>query len=244
MTKQLEICCFNPESAIIADNAGADRIELCDNIYDGGTTPSYGVIKYVRKNVKTKLNIIIRPRGGDFNYSSAEFEIMQQDIQMCKELDIDGVVLGLLNKNMEVDIERTSELVELAKPMSVTFHRAFDLVNNPQKALEDVVKTGSDRILTSGCKSTANEGIELLAELVKQAGNRIIIMPGAGINEHNIYEIASKTNAIEFHSSTKVFIKSQSQSINNVGLDDVKNNSIGHYLTDAQKIKEIKKRLV
>ncbi len=243
MKKILEICCFNPEAAILASSAGADRIEFCDNIYDGGTTPSYGAIAYVQKNIEAQMNVIVRPRGGDFCYSKAEFEIIKQDIRIVKELGADGVVVGILNENLEVDIERNLELVELARPMSVTFHRAFDLVKNSEKALEDVIKTGADRILTSGCKSTAYVGLQNLQKIIKQANQRIIIMPGAGINENNLKEIVEKTQTWEFHSSAKIFVKSDYQTSENVGLQDIKNNSIGYFLPDKNKIVAMKKIL-
>jgi len=199
----LEICANSVESAIMAQDGGAQRVELCDNIYEGGTTPSFGAIKIAREKLGIDLNIIIRPRGGDFYYSDEEFEIMKQDISLVKKLGVNGIVLGLLNPNGSIDVTRTKILVDLAKPMSVTFHRAFDVCNDPLLALEDIIECGCDRILTSGQKNKAFEGIDLIQKLVEKANKRIIIMPGSRIDETNISEIYSKTGANEFHASLR-----------------------------------------
>ncbi len=199
----LETIAFNIQSCSIAQAAGAQRIELCDNPGEGGTTPSYGFIKAARKVLKIDLFPIIRPRGGDFLYNDDEFEIMKTDIQVCKDLGCDGVVLGLLKADATVDIERCKILVHLAYPMSVTFHRAFDRVTNPTQALEDVIECGFERILTSGFYPTAFEGKENLKKLIELADERIIIMPGSGIRSENILEISEKTGAVEFHTSAR-----------------------------------------
>ena len=199
MKFKLEICVDSIESAINAQVAGADRIELCDNLMEGGTTPSYGTIISARKNLTLGLNVIIRPRGGDFLYSDNEYDIMRRDIEICGEIGADGVVIGILRKDGSVDVERTADLISLARPMSVTFHRAFDMCEDPHKALEDIIASGAARILTSGLKNSAYEGLEMITSLVKQAGNRIIIMPGGGINSFNINEIILLSQASEFH---------------------------------------------
>lgn len=196
----LEICANSLQSAINAQLAGAHRVELCENLSQGGTTPSYGLISQARKNLSIKLNVLIRPRSGDFLYSDNEFEIIKEDIQMAKQLGIDGVVCGILLPNGDIDIIRTKKLVELAKPMTFTFHRAFDFANDPYKALEDIVSTGADCLLTSGQQPTAIEGEHLIRELVKIADGRISIMPGSGINADNI-EFLLETGAKEFHMS-------------------------------------------
>jgi copper homeostasis protein len=205
----LEICANSLESAVNAQKGGAQRVELCDNIYEGGTTPSYGSIQQARKLLNIDLNVIIRPRGGDFCYSDLEFEIMKKDIEFAKSMEVDGVVFGILYPNGTVDKERTKMLVELAKPMSITFHRAFDVTRNPFAALEDIIECGCNRILTSGQENKAMDGVTLIQNVVKKAENRIIIMPGSGINETNISDISQKTGANEFHASLRKNVKSK-----------------------------------
>ena len=203
MQFKLEVIAFNIESCELAQKSGANRIELCDNPGEGGTTPSHGMIKAARKKVNIDLFPIIRPRGGDFFYSDDEFEIMKEDVLLCKNIGCDGVVIGLLNEDGTVDKKRTSQLVNLAYPMSVTFHRAFDRANDPFKAMEDIIECGCERILTSGQQPIAMEGIDLIASLIKQADERIIIMPGSGLRSDNIISIAKQSGAVEFHSSAR-----------------------------------------
>lgn len=199
MKFKLEICVDSIESAIIAQNAGADRIELCANLCEGGTTPGYGTIAAVRENLTIGMNVIIRPRGGDFLYSHDDYEIMKREIDLCGECGADGIVIGILKSDGSIDIERTAKLTELARPMSVTFHRAFDLCSDPVKGLEDIVSSGADRLLTSGQKNKVIDGTELIRRLIAQSKNRIKIMPGSGINISNIDRIARLTGAEEFH---------------------------------------------
>jgi copper homeostasis protein len=205
----LEICVDNVESAIDAQNAGADRIELCNNLSEGGTTAGIGTITAARNSLTIGLNVIIRPRGGDFLYSDLEYDIMRREIESCGESGVDGIVLGILESNGSIDVERTAKLIEFARPMSATFHRAFDMCNDPVKGLEDVIATGADRLLTSGHKNKADEGIALISQLIQQAGKRIIIMPGSGINVSNIAAIATLTGAKEFHLTTRKIIESE-----------------------------------
>ncbi len=205
----LEICANSVESALMAQKGGAQRIELCDNIHEGGTTPSYGAILQAKQKLNIDINIIIRPRGGDFLYSNDEFEIMKTDIEFAKKIGIDGVVFGILKTDGSVDVDRTKDLVNLAKPMSVTFHRAFDITNNPYQALEDIIACDCNRLLTSGQKNKAFDGIDLIRDLIEKARNRISIMPGSGINENNIQEIHQKTGAKEFHASLRKTIPSK-----------------------------------
>ncbi len=200
----LEIIAFNIASCQIAQAAGATRIELCDNPADGGTTPSYGFIKAAREKLQIDLYAMARPRGGDFFYSEDEFEIIKTDVRMCKELGCDGVVIGLLNKDGTVDKERSKKLVEIAHPMGVTFHRAFDRTRNPFKALEEVIETGCERILTSGQAPNCLDGSALIAELLQRADGRISIMPGSGLRSFNVIEVAKATGAVEFHTSASV----------------------------------------
>ncbi len=225
MKRKLEICCYSVESAINAEKFGADRIELCDNYSEGGTTPSYATIQYSVKKLKIPVNVIIRPRGGDFLYSDVEYKIIKQDVLATKELNANGIVIGFLTSFGEIDIEKTKEIIELAKPLEVTFHRAFDMCKDPLKALVQLKNIGITRILTSGAKNTAIEGIDLLTKLVKKAENKIIIMPGSGVNERNMNELIQKTKAIEYHSSAKTFDNSKmnyfNQDISMGGIDTV-----------------------
>ncbi len=234
MNFKLEVIGFNIESCVIAQAAGAHRIELCDNPGEGGTTPSYGFIKAARENLQIELFPIIRPRGGDFLYSDAEFEVMKTDVKICKELGCDGVVIGMLNTDGSVDKERCKELVALAYPMGVTFHRAFDRVSNSSQALEDIIEIGCERILTSGLHPNALNGADTIAALIKQADEKIIIMPGSGVRSDNIIEIAEKTGAVEFHTSARMNIESKMNYKN----EEMK-ESLLSVTADEQEIKNI-----
>ena len=196
----LEIIGFNIEACLKAQHAGASRIELCANPAGGGTTPSYALIKAAADLLKIPFFVMIRPREGDFLYSDAEFRLMMTDIQQCKELGCEGIVTGILKKDGRVDTDRMAVITKEAE-MAVTFHRAFDRVRNRFEALEDLIKLGCRRVLTSGGKVTAHAGLQEIRSLVEQARNRIIVMPGSGIRASNITEIASVSGAKEFHSS-------------------------------------------
>ncbi|NOQ27319.1 MAG: copper homeostasis protein CutC [Bacteroidales bacterium] len=237
----LEICANSVDSALMAEKGGAQRVELCDNIYEGGTTPSYGAIKIAGEKLNIELNIIIRPRGGDFCYSDLEFEIMQKDIEFAKENGVNGVVIGLLHPDGCIDIKRTKQLVELAEPMSVTFHRAFDVSNEPFQALDDIIDCGCDRLLTSGQKNKAYDGVDLLKNLIEKANNRIIIMPGSGINEANIQEIYEKTGATEFHVSLRKNVLSKmnykNEDINMGGIPQI--NEFNISVTDSDRVQKM-----
>ncbi|WP_128545404.1 copper homeostasis protein CutC [Larkinella soli] len=187
----VEVCAFSLESCLIAQRTGAGRVELCGGVGEGGTTPSYGLITLARRHLRIQLYVMIRPRGGDFLYSDTERDVMRRDIELAKEAGVDGVVLGLLNPDGSVDETRTAELVRLAHPLPVTFHRAFDLTRDPREALEAVIRTGAKRILTSGQQPRAEAGLPLLAELVRQAAGRIEIMAGAGVTADNAARIAA-----------------------------------------------------
>lgn len=195
----VEICVDSVESAVAAQVGGADRVELCDNLMEGGTTPSFGAIEVARKLLNIKLHVIIRPRGGDFLYSDTEFEIMKRDIEAAKRLGVDGVVIGVLDAEGNIDIARTRVLAELARPMSVTFHRAFDVCRDPFKAIDELAEIGIDRILTSGQEATAVEGLDLIADLVRHAGDRISIMACGNLNERNINKVIAATGVNEVH---------------------------------------------
>lgn len=230
----LEIIAFTIESCAIAQAAGAHRIELCDNPGDGGTTPSYGFIKAARAKLDIELYCMIRPRDGDFFYSDAEFEIMKSDIINAKQLGCDGVVIGLLNKDGSIDKERSKKLVELAYPMGVTFQRAFDRVNDPFKALEDVIETGCERILTSGLVPNCLDGAPLIAQLVQQAAGRIVIMPGSGLRSSNVIDVARITGATEFHTSARVFSATVMDYVSAAMQEDLK-----AVLVDGEEVQKI-----
>lgn len=206
---QFEVCANSVESCIAAQAGGANRVELCAGIPEGGTTPSYGDIVIAREALRTtRLHVIIRPRGGDFLYSPIEQRIMLKDIENARQLEADGVVFGCLTAEGDVDIPLMEQLMEAAQGMSVTFHRAFDVCRNPQKALEDIISLGCHRILTSGQQPTAEQGIPLLKELQQQAAGRIILLAGCGVKETNIVRIAKETGICEFHFSAREKVKS------------------------------------
>lgn len=196
-----------------AIDGGADRIELCAALTEGGTTPSYGTIKKCREAFGVQLFPIIRPRGGDFLYTDEEYEIITQDIHLCKNLGCDGVVIGLLKNDGTIPKKKTAKLIEAAYPMEVTFHRAFDRCKNPIEAVEELIQIGCTRILTSGQQPAAPQGANLIAQLIKAADERIIIMPGSGVRKENIRELAQKTSAVEFHSSLRSRQKSKMEFI-------------------------------
>lgn len=222
---QLEICANSINSAIAASKAGAHRIELCDNIREGGTTASYASIKWCVENLKLEVWPLIRPRGGDFLYNEVEFECLLEDIRICKNLGCQGVVTGVLLAKGDIDIERCQKILEVASPISVAFHRAFDACNNPEKTIEQLIDLGFVRILTSGTYPSAFEGKNEIAKYIQLAKGRIEIMPGAGINSENIIEIAKATSALCFHSTAKTIIKSnmnqKSKYINEIQGDEL-----------------------
>ena len=239
MDYKLEICANSVMSCVEAQKGGAYRVELCAAIPEGGTTPSYGDIAVARELLHIKLNVIIRPRGGDFLYSGLEHKIMLKDIEMCRKLGVDGIVIGCLTEEGDVDMERCRELVEAAEKMDVTFHRAFDQCRDPFISLEDIISLGC-RILTSGQQPKAEQGVDLLKKLVQQAGERIIIMPGSGINENNIAKIARETGAVEFHLSAREAVESKMKFRNSavsMGGTNITINEFEQLITSAQKVK-------
>jgi len=216
---KLEICANSYQSAFNAQNSGADRIELCSELSVGGVTPSYAVLKKVSKEINIPVHVLIRPRSGDFYYSEPEFEVMKEDIQMCIKLGFNGIVSGVLNPDNTIDIKRTKELIEISKPLSFTFHRAFDCALNPKKALEELIDLEVHRILTSGQKEKAIDGIALLKELKIMAQNKLIILPGSGINASNVL-LFKKVGFKEIHTSassiktnSKVFFDTTPQTV-------------------------------
>lgn len=195
----IEICLESVESVIAAEKGGADRVELCSDLFEGGLTPTIGTVKTALKKSNIKINAMIRPRGGDFCYSDEEFEVMKEDIKAFKETGINGIVFGILTPEGDVDVKRSKEIIELARPLAVTFHRAFDMTRDPYKSLEELIELGVDRVLTSGQEATVPEGADLLEDLVQIAGDRIIVMPGCGITERNFPKLRDKIKAKEYH---------------------------------------------
>jgi copper homeostasis protein len=204
----VEVYLDSVESAVAAQDNGASRVELCDNLLEGGTTPSVGMIRVIRQSIKIPIHAIIRPRGGDFLYSDYEYQVMKYDITVAKVLGVDGIVIGILREDGTVDSQRTGELITLARPMSVTFHRAFDMTIDPYKALEDLIQLGVDRVLTSGQEPSVIEGLDLIEALFKQAAGRITIMPCGGINTRNIQKIIERTGAKEIHAGGMIQLES------------------------------------
>ena len=209
----LEISVESVAAAMAAERGGAQRIEFCANAREGGTTPSDELLRAVRERVRLPILSMVRPRAGDFVYSDVEFETMRRDIQAAKEFQMDGVVLGLLEADGRIDVERSAQLVEQARPLPVTYHRAFDESRDLQKSLEDVIKTGAARLLTSGGRRTAPEALGVLAELVRIAGERLIVMPGSGIHAGNIRKVARTTGAREFHAGLSSVIASPANNL-------------------------------
>lgn len=240
MNCKLEICVDSIESALNAELAGASRVEYCDNLVEGGTTPSYGSIVSARHNLNIGLHVIIRPRGGDFLYSGNDYDVMRRDIEMCGECGVDGIVTGILHPGGSIDVDRTARLFEFAWPMSATFHRAFDLCNDPVQGLEDVISTGAVRLLTSGLKNSARDGIEMIRKLVIQAAGRISIMPGGGIDETNAAMIVTATKVNEIHLTGRSQVESdmifRRQGIN-MGMKGL--SEFSRKVADPEKIKKI-----
>ncbi|MBU8686803.1 copper homeostasis protein CutC [Priestia megaterium] len=201
--KYIKEACVEGYEAKKAEKLGADRIELCDNLSQGGTTPSYGTIQYASEHLDTDINVIIRPRSGDFVYSEAEFQIMKKDVKACKDLGVNGVVFGILTEEAEIDYGRTKELIAEAHPLSVTFHMAFDEIKDKYKAIDILSELGADRILTKGGKGSSLQNLHMIRELITYANDRIIIFPGGGIHEGNAERVMKETKAAELH-GTKI----------------------------------------
>lgn len=237
---KIEVCAFSLESCLAAEKGGANRIELCGSMYEGGTTPSAGLIQIAKQRVSIEIHAMIRPRGGDFCYSDDEFSVMQADVRMAKALGCEGIVLGILQPNGQVNVTQTKALVAMAKPMQATFHRAIDMTPDYSKALEDIIETGCVRILTSGQKNTAMQGIEAIENLVKQANGRIEIMAGSGVNADNAQTLIHKgVNALHLtgksiRDSEMVYRK---EGIAMGGLSEIPEYEIVY--SDAEKIRAV-----
>ncbi|MEO6290809.1 MAG: copper homeostasis protein CutC [Ginsengibacter sp.] len=234
----LEVCAFHIDSCIIAEREGASRVELCDNPIEGGTTPSYGAIKQAREKISILLYPILRPRSGNYFYTNEEFAILKDDIEMCRQLGCDGISVGISDINAKIDKERFKQIVEWAGPMGVTCNRVFDCAPDPFAALEDIIECGCERVLTSGQKSAAPDAGELLGKLVKQGGERIIIMPGAGVKSSNIAKLREESGALEYHSSGRI-VKENPVTYINTQVSDY-----GHvYVADEKEVRAMVKVL-
>jgi copper homeostasis protein len=239
---RLEVCANSVASALAAQEGGAYRVELCDNLENGGTTPSFGQILQARKLLNIKLYVLIRPRSGDFLYSDLEYEIMAADVRGCIEAGCDGIVIGILKADGSVDKKRCKELVNMArsKGLGVTFHRAFDMTNDLNKALEDIIELGCERVLTSGGRTTAMEGASHIAHLVEQAAGRITIMPGSGIDEHNVTDLVHFTGVHEIHSSARKSVHSTMRFINDhIMMGSSAGAEYSFDQSDAERVKTI-----
>lgn len=238
----IEVCVDSVQSAIAAQKGGADRVELCDNLCAGGTTPSAASIELCCKYLDIDINVIIRPRRGDFCYSKLEFEIMKRDIEIAKKLGAKGIVVGILKPNGEIDVERMKEIINVSRPLSITFHRAFDMTSDPFKAFDTLIELKVDRILTSGRMSKAVEGTDLIKELVKRAEDKIIIMPGGGINKDNVKDLLCKTGVNEVHLSAKKKVDSIMNYRNEVVSmgGNIQLSEYENYLVDEKIIRDIK----
>ena len=239
-----EICANSAESCVAAQAGGAHRVELCASMPEGGTTPSFGEIRLARKLIDIRLHVIIRPRGGDFLYTPLELDIMEEDIHMARQAGADGVVFGCLTPEGDLDMPAMRRLMKISEGMSVTFHRAFDYVRSPEQVLEHLIDLGVNRVLTSGQQPTAMQGASLLAELVRQAAGRIVIMPGCGVNEWNIAELAACTGASEFHFSarelkeSKMLLRNPALSMGSSDQDEY-----AHPVTTAERVRHTIKAL-
>jgi copper homeostasis protein len=243
----LEVCANSVTSAIAAQAGGAVRVELCTNLHEGGTTPSFGEILMARKELHIKLYVLIRPRNGDFLYTNIEYEIMLADIRNCVEAGCDGIATGILNADGTVDKERCLELVRTAKQfgLGVTFHRAFDMCADQYQAMEDIIELGFERILTSGSKTTAMEGASVIAHLMEKAAGRIIIMSGGGISESNVADLVLYTKVTEIHASARKKVKSKMDYQNDYIImgGDFGGDEYRFDVTDVERVKAILKKV-
>jgi len=246
MTKIIfEACVDNIESAVLAQTAGADRIELCSALLEGGLTPSYGLIKQAKEKLSIPIHVLIRPRRGDFLYSASELELMKEDIAICQKLGLDGVVFGVLTQAASVDFAANQDLLRHSKAMTTTFHRAFDMLEQPFSELEKIIELGFDKVLTSGQASSAEQGSENLKKLLAQAANRISIIAAGGINADNVVKIVNQTGVAELHASARA--KSKSKMLHQNPKATISTSyfpdEYEHFTLDAKKLWDIKNSL-
>jgi len=234
-----EACVDSVESSLNAQQGGANRIELCADLLEGGITPSYAMLKLVMEKLIIPVNVLVRPRGGDFLYTDYEFEVMKNDIEFCKQIGVNGVVIGILKDDGTIDKKRTLELIEVARPMSVTFHRAFDMTRDPIEALNTLIELGVERLLTSGQEADVYKGVPTLKKMVEYADNRIVIMPGGGVTEINIKEVVEITGVNEIHASARKRVRSKMKYVNTrTSMSDSKNmEEYDLMITSAERIR-------
>lgn len=236
----LEVCVDSVESAVAAEQGGAHRVELCGALADGGTTPSAGLIAMVREKISIALHVMVRPRNSDFCYSDDEFNVMRRDVEMAEELGADGVVFGLLDVEGRIDSRRTKELVQLAAPLKVTFHRAFDMSRDLMRALGDLRQTGVHRVLTSGGKQTALQGAATLKQLVEAADSAISIMAASGIEEQNVAELLARTGIREVHASLRATVPSAMRYHNaHVSMGATKGKEYERLVVDEERVRRL-----
>jgi copper homeostasis protein len=241
---KLEACGNSAVSALEAQKGGADRVELCENMSEGGCTPSAGTILLARKHLTISLYVMIRPRGSDFLYSDEEFRIMQHDILTAKELGADGVVLGILTSEGRLDLPRMERLAKLARPMGITCHRAFDMTRDPYEALDDLIELGIDRVLTSGHAENALKGAPLIRKLINQSNGRIIIMPGRGVKEHTLIHMIRETGAEEYHMYLTRTVKSRMKfTREGLSMGDSNLPEYGYVQVDSQRVRKARELL-
>lgn len=235
-----EVCVDSLESAMAAERGGAHRVELCSSLVEGGVTPSAGLIATARKKLSIGLHIMIRPRAGDFCYAAEEIDVMRRDVLMAKQLGADGVVFGILDADGNVDIQKTRELVDLARPLQTTFHRAFDMSADLSRSLEQIVEAGANRILTSGGAQTATEGAATLHRLVELANERVIIMACGGINAQNVRNVLDKTGALEIHVGLRTPVASPMRyKKENISMGPLKGNEFTRFTVPEEKVAEL-----
>ncbi len=237
----LEICLDSVESAVAAERGGADRVELCAGLPEGGTTPSAGIIAAVRKKIAIGLQVMVRPRGGDFCYSADEFSVMQRDILIAKQLGANGVVFGVLNVDGNVDKDRMRQLIDLASPLKVTCHRAFDMACDFARALDDLVEVGADRVLTSGGKKSAVDAMPTLAQLVQQAQGRISVMACGELSIVNVKAVIEYTNVREVHAGLSTAVTSAMRFRNQkIAMGTLANTEYQHSVVPESGVRELR----
>ena len=239
-TVLLEVCVDSIESALAAERGGARRIELCSSLMEGGVTPSAGLISSIRRKLSIDVHVMIRPRGGDFSYSAEEFETMEQDVLTAKQLGANAVVFGILTNDGDVDVSRTRHLVQTARPLNTTFHRAFDMSRDLSKSLADVIEAGADRVLTSGGEQSVEDGIPRIAKLVQAAGQRVAVMVGSGITESNVHRIIRETGAREIHASLRASVPSPMRYRNDkISMGSVKGREYDRVLVSEDSVRRL-----
>jgi len=237
---QVEICVDSVESAVAAERGGAQRVELCSDLLEGGVTPSAGLIAEVRQRIGIGLFVMIRPRGGDFCYTDPEFETMRRDVGVAREMGADGLILGVLDAHARVDVARTRQLVDVAGPTPVTFHRAIDMTPDPEDALRCVMETGAARVLTSGGAAKVTEGLSVVARMVQAARGRMIVMPGGGITPETVVNVAEATGATEFHASLRTACPAPVEfRRNDVQMGEIRDREYVRYVVEEENVRAL-----